>query len=185
MISSNDIKNGNVIEYDGQLCQVLEFQHVLQNKIAYVRVKLKNLRTGATYETALKGSDSKVKLCFIDKIEMQYLYSSGDSYTFMNTETYEQIELQASTLEWEKNFLIEGETVKIISYEGEILGLTLPDKVTLEVTKCDPAVKGDTKTNALKDAYVSTGLLIKVPMFVEQGEKVIVSTATGKYDSRA
>ena len=185
MVSSNDIKNGNVIEYDGQLCLVLDFQHVLQNKVSYVRVKLKNMRTGATVDTALKGSDSKVKLCFIDRIDMQYLFNAAGSYTFMDTETYEHIELNEKQLEWEKNFLVEGQIVKIISYEGEVLGLNLPDKVVLEITKCDPAIKGDTKTNALKDAYVSTGLLVKVPMFVEEGEKIIVSTATGKYDSRA
>lgn len=185
MVSTNDLKNGMVIEYDGKLMQILEFMHVLQNKVAYVRVKMKDIRTGAVMETALKGSDSAFKKCFIERKEMQYIYNTGESFAFMDLETYEQIEIPAQRLEWEKNFMLEGSSVNITFYEGEILGVSLPDKVTLTVTQCDPAVKGDTKTNALKDAYVETGLLVKVPMFIEEGEKIIVSTETGKYSSRA
>ncbi len=185
MVSTNDLKNGMVIEYDGKLMQILEFMHVLQNKVAYVRVKMKDIRTGAVMETALKGSDSAFKKCFIERKEMQYIYNTGESFAFMDLETYEQIEIPAQRLEWEKNFMLEGSSVNITFYEGEILGVSLPDKVTLTVTQCDPAVKGDTKTNALKDAYVETGLLVKVPMFIEEGEKIIISTETGKYSSRA
>lgn len=185
MVSTNDLKNGMVIEYDGKLMQILEFMHVLQNKVAYVRVKMKDLRTGAVMETALKGSDSAFKKCFIERKEMQYIYNTGEAFAFMDLETYEQIEIPAQRLEWEKNFMLEGSNVNITFYEGEILGVGLPDKVALTVTQCDPAVKGDTKTNALKDAYVETGLLVKVPMFIENGEKIIVSTETGKYSSRA
>ncbi len=184
MIKVNDLKNGVVIEYDGKLMQIVEFMHVLQNKVAYVRVKMKNLRTGAVMETALKGSDSAFKRCFIDKRSMQYIFSSGDTYTFMDLETYEQIEVPASHIEWEKNFLVEGQNVEITSYESEILGVNLPDKITLTITECDPAVKGDTKTNALKDAVVETGLKIKVPLFIENGTRVIISTADGSYCGR-
>lgn len=185
MVSTNDLKNGMVIEYDGKLMQIMEFMHVLQNKVAYVRVKMKDIRTGAVMETALKGSDSSFKKCFIERKEMQYIYNTGDAFAFMDLENYEQIEIPAVRLEWEKNFMLEGSNVNITFYEGEILGVGLPDKVTLMVTQCDPAVKGDTKTNALKDAYVETGLLVKVPMFIEEGEKIILSTETGKYSSRA
>ena len=185
MINVNDLKNGVVIEYDGKLMQILEFMHVLQNKVAYVRVKMKDLRTGTVTETALKGSDSAFKKCFIDKREMQYLYSDGGMYVFMDTETYEQIEIPAERLKWEKNFMIESMMVNISFYESEILGVVLPDKMDLVVTETEPAVKGDTKTNALKDAIVETGFKVKVPMFIENGEKITVSTATGEYKGRA
>lgn len=185
MIGVNDLKKGIVIEYDGKLMQILEFMHVLQNKVAYVRVKMKDVRTGTVTETALKGSDSSFKRCYIDKRDMQYIYSSGDSYTFMDSETYEQIDISCERLEWEKNFMLEGMNVSITIYEGEILGVSLPDKVTLKVTQCEPAVRGDTKTSALKDAYVETGLLVKVPMFIELGDDIVLNTETGKYSSRA
>ncbi len=185
MIKVNDLKNGVVIEYDGKLMQIMEFMHVLQNKVAYVRVKMKDLRTGSVMETALKGSDSAFKRCFIDKRKMQYIYSSGDAYVFMDGETYEQIEIPAERLEWEKNFLQEGMEVNVQFYESEILNILLPDKITCVVSNCDPAVKGDTKTNALKDAFLESGFLVKVPMFINQGEEIIVSTITGDYVSRA
>lgn len=185
MVSSNELKNGMVIEYDGKLVQIIEFMHVLQNKVAYVRVKMKDLRTGTVTETALKGSETSFKKCFIEKKEMQYIYNTGDALAFMDMETYEQIELNHALVEYEMKFLVENMTVEIEKMGDEILGIILPDKVTLLVTKCDPAVKGDTKTNALKDAYVETGLLVKVPMFIEEGEKIIISTETGKYSSRA
>ena len=184
MIKVNDLKNGVVIEYDGKLMQIIEFMHVLQNKVAYVRVKMKNLRTGAVMETALKGSDSAFKRCFIDKKAMQYIYNSGDTYTFMDLEKYEQIEVPTSHIEWEKNFLVEGQNVEITSYESEILGVNLPDKITLTLVECDPAVKGDTKTNALKDAVVETGLKVKVPLFMENGTRIIISTIDGSYCGR-
>ena len=185
MINVNELKNGVVIEYDGKLVQILEFMHVLQNKVAYVRVKMKDLRTGTVTETALKGSDSAFKRCYIDKRPMQYLYNSGDMFTFMDNETYEQIDIPAERLEWEKNFMLEGMDVDLTFYETELLGVSLPDKVTLEVVECDPAVKGDTKTSAQKDATLETGFTLKVPMFVNKGDKLIVSTKDGKYSSRA
>ena len=183
MINVNDLKNGVVIEYDGKLMQILEFMHVLQNKVAYVRVKMKDLRTGSVMETALKGSDSAFKRCYIDRRPMQYIYSSGDSYAFMDNETYEQIEIPAERLQWEKNFLLEGANVSVTFYESEILGVSLDDKIELTVTDTLPAVKGDSTSK--KDATCETGLQLKVPMFIEPGEKIIVSTIDGSYVSRA
>ena len=185
MIKVNDLKNGVVIEYDGKLMQILEFMHVLQNKVAYVRVKMKDLRTGAVMETALKGSDSAFKRCYIEKKNMQYIYSTGEAFVFMDGESYDQIEIPAERLKWERNFLQEGMEVVVQFYENEILNVELPDKITCLVANCEPAVKGDTKTNALKDAFIESGFLVKVPMFINQDEKIIVSTITGEYVSRA
>ena len=184
MIKVNDLKNGVVIEYDGKLMQIIEFMHVLQNKGAYVRLKMKDLRTGAVLETALKGSDSAFKRAFIDKKAMQYIYADGASYVFMDQETYEQIEIPADRLEWEKNFLKEGMEVQVQFYGTEILNIVLPDKVTVAVTT-EPAVAGNTKTNSIKDAFLESGFLVKVPMFIENGEEIIVSTLNGEYVSRA
>jgi elongation factor P len=183
MINVNDLKNGVVIEYDGKLMQIVEFMHVLQNKVAYVRVKMKDLRTGSIMETALKGSDSAFKRCYIDKRPMQYIFSSGDTYTFMDQETYEQIEIPAERLAWEKNFMLEGQNVDITFYETEILGVSLPDKITLEVTDTLPPVKGDQTSK--KKATLETGYETNVPMFISTGDKIIVSTADGSYQSRA
>ena len=183
MIKVNDLKNGVVIEYDGKLMQIIEFMHVLQNKVAYVRVKMKDLRTGSVMETALKGSDSAFKRCFIDRRPMQYIYSSGDSFAFMDTETYEQIEIPAERLNWEKNFMLEGSNVSVTFYESEILGVQLEDKVTLEVVETTPAVKG--ASTDTKDATLETGYTLKVPQFIAKNEKIIVSTIDGTYVSRA
>ena len=183
MINVNDLKNGVVIEYDGKLVQILEFMHVLQNKVAYVRVKMKDLRTGTVTETALKGSDSAFKKCYIDKRPMQYLYNSGDMYTFMDTETYEQIDIPAERLAWESKFMKDGDEVQITMYEGEILGVSLADKVTLEIVDTTPAVKGQATDR--KKATLETGLELNVPAFLENGTKIVVSTIDGTYVSRA
>ena len=185
MVSSNDFKNGMTILYDGHIYKILEFMHVKPGKGgAFVRTKLRDLRNGGIVDITFNSAE-KVERAIIDKITMQYLYDDGSSLVFMDMETYEQIELSHSLVEYEMKFLVENMTVEIEKMGDEILGIILPDKVTLLVTKCDPAVKGDTKTNALKDAYVETGLLVKVPMFIEEGEKIIISTETGKYSSRA
>jgi len=183
MINVNDLKNGVVIEYDGKLVQILEFMHVLQNKVAYVRVKMKDLRTGTVTETALKGSESAFKKCYIDKRTMQYLYNSGDMYTFMDQETYEQIDIPAERLKWESKFMLDGDEVQVTMYEGEILGVSLPDKVTLQITDTTPAVKGQATDR--KKATLETGLEITVPAFLENGTKIVVSTIDGSYVSRA
>ena len=185
MVSSNDFKNGMTILYDGHIYKILEFMHVKPGKGgAFVRTKLRDLRNGGIVDITFNAAE-KVERAIIDKISMQYLYDDGASLVFMDMETYEQIELNHALVENEMKFLVENMTVEIEKMGDEFLGIILPDKVTLLVTKCDPAVKGDTKTNALKDAYVETGLLVKVPMFIEEGERIIISTETGKYSSRA
>ncbi len=185
MVSSNDFKNGMTILYDGHIYKILEFMHVKPGKGgAFVRTKLRDLRNGGIVDITFNAAE-KVERAIIDKISMQYLYDDGASLVFMDMETYEQIELAHALVENEMKFLVENMTVEIEKMGEEFLGIILPDKVTLLVTKCDPAVRGDTKTNALKDAYVETGLLVKVPMFIEEGEKIIISTETGKYSSRA
>ena len=185
MFNINDIKNGMTFLLDGQIYLVLEFLHVKPGKgPAFMKVKMKNLRTGSTIERTF-NTNVKLEKAMIDKQKMQYLYVNGDTYNFMNMETYEQIELDAKQLGDDKNFLKEGMEVNINFYKGELLGIMLPDKVELEVTATEPAVKGNTTNNAMKDATVETGLLVKVPLFIEQGEKIIVSTSDGKYVSRA
>ncbi len=183
MIKTNDLKNGVVIEYDGKLMQIIEFMHVLQNKVAYVRVKMKDLRTGTVTETALKGSDSAFKRCFIDRKDMQYLYNSGDAYVFMDQETYEQIEIPAERLNWEKNFLKDGQVVQVVSYESEILTVNLPDKLEFDIVDTTPAVKGDSTSR--KRAVIETGYELQVPVFIDNGERIVVSTIDGSYVSRA
>ena len=149
-----------------------------------VKVKVKQPKTGVVKELSLISGD-KVGEAYIDKRPMQFLYDGGDMMVFMDQETYEQIEIPKDRLEWESNFLVANLDVNIMIYQGEILGLILPDKVELELTECEPAVKGDTATNALKNAVCETGLAVKVPMFINEGERIIVSTADGKYPSRA
>lgn len=185
MFSVNDVKNGITFVLDGEIFTVLEFSHVKPGKgAAFVKMKVRNLRTGSNTEKSF-NSGTKLEKAMIEKKPMQFLYESGDSYNFMNMETYEQMDLSAEQLGDETKFLKEGLNVDLSFYQGELLGVLLPDKVELEVTHTEPAVKGNTSTNATKDAELETGLVVKVPLFVEQGEKVIVSTATGKYDSRA
>jgi len=116
---------------------------------------------------------------------MQYLYNTGDTYVFMNNETFEQLEIPSSSLEYEKNFIREGMEVTIIMYQNEILGIDLPDKVTLHIVECEPAVAGNTATTAMKQAVLETGLTVQVPLFIENGEKIVVSTEDGRYVSRA
>ena len=184
MISSNDFKTGMTIDYEGNLFQIIEFQHVKPGKgQAFVRSKLRNLRSGAVIDNTFNAGE-KVKRAHIEKSTMQFLYSMGDEYVFMNNETYEQIELTAAQLEQEKNFLVDGMEVKVMSYNGEILGVEVPEKVTLEVVECEPGVKGNTASNATKSATVSTGYSLQVPLFVEVGDKLIINTNDGRYVSR-
>jgi len=185
MFSVNDVKNGITFELEGEIFQVLEFSHVKPGKgAAFVKMKVKNLRTGSNTEKSF-NSGTKLEKAMIEKKPMQFLYASGDSYNFMNMETYEQIDLTASQLGEDKNFLKEGLNVDLSFYQGELLGVMLPDKVELKVVHTEPAVKGNTTNNATKDAELESGLVIRVPLFVEENDVVIVSTSTGKYDSRA
>ena len=164
MINVSDLKPGVTFQMDGNLFVVLDYSH---NK------------------TARAAANIKVKMAQIDKKEMQYLYNTGDAFVFMDGETYEQIEIPAENLEWEKNFLKESDTATIRSFEGEVLGVQLPDKVTLQITEAEQAVKGDTATGATKNAVLETGFQIKVPLFINEGEMVVISTAEGKYSGRA
>ncbi len=185
MISTNDFKTGQTILHEGNIYQVIEFLHVKPGKgSAFVRTKLRNLRSGAVIDYTFNAG-TKIERAQIDKNAMQYLYADGNNHVFMNTETYEQIEIPASQIARELNYIYEGMTVEVMFYNNiEILGVSLPDKVALEIIQADPAVKGDTKTNAMKDATLQTGMMIKVPMFIETGEKIIVNTVDGTYVSR-
>lgn len=185
MINVNDIKNGMTIMIDGQIYQVVEFLHVKPGKgSAFMKTKLRNMRTGGIVEKTF-NTNVKFEKANINKQNVQYLYNTGDTYFFMNMDNYEQLELSAEQIGDNKNYLIENMNVYVILFEGELLGIDLPDKVELEVTETEPAVRGNTTNNALKDATLETGLVVKVPMFIEQGEKILVTTADGKYSSRA
>ena len=185
MVNANDIKNGMTILFEDNIYVVLEFSHVKPGKgAAFVKAKLKNLRTGSIVEKTFNSS-IKLERAMIQKVDMQYLYNSGESYNFMNMETYEQIELDKSALGDDAKFLKENLSVNITFYEGEVLGVILPDKIEYTITKTEPAVKGNTTNNATKEATIETGLVIKVPLFIEEGENVLVSTSDGKYVSRA
>lgn len=184
-ININDIKNGMTIIMDGNLYSVVEFQHVKPGKgPAFVRVKRRNLRTGAVTEDTF-NTNIKITKAHIDKVHAQYLYSMGDTYVFMNNETYEQIELASSLLLDNINYIKEGLEIDIESYEGEIIGIGLPEKIEYEVIETEPAVKGNTATNASKDAKIETGYVVKVPLFINEGERIVISTKDGKYCGRA
>lgn len=185
MFNTNDIKNGITFMFEDNIYQVLDFLHVKPGKgAAFVKAKIKNLRTGSIVEKTFNTS-IKLEKAMIEKKAMQYLYSSGDTYYFMNMESYEQVEIDKTHLGDDALFLKENGEVFITFFKGEILGVLLPDKVTLTVTKTEPAVKGNTTNNATKDAILETGLSVKVPLFVEEGTSIIVSTSDGKYVSRA
>lgn len=184
MISVNDFKTGMTIIYDGNIFQVVEFLHVKPGKgAAFVRSKLRNLRSGALVDKTFRAGE-KVEKAHIDRKKMQYLYAMGDTYVFMDNESYDQLELEKRQIEHEINFLTEGLEASVMMYGSEVLGVSLPDKVELKIIQADPAVKGDTATNASKNATVETGYVLQVPMFVDNEEVIIVSTIDGKYVSR-
>ena len=185
LININDIKNGMTIIYDGKLYVVLSFQHVKPGKgAAFMKVKMRNLRTGANIEETINSS-IKVEKAHVDKKKMTYLYNSGTGYVFMDSETYEQIEVPGEKISEEEKFLKENLEVQLDFYQGEIIGCTLPEKIEYEVVETTDAVKGNTTNNAQKDATLENGLTVKVPLFITQGERIIVSTIDGKYSSRA
>ncbi|WP_296877893.1 elongation factor P [Thomasclavelia sp.] len=185
MISVGDLRPGVTFEYDGNLYVVLDYSHnKTARAAANIRIKMKNLRSGATTEVTFGGND-KVKRAHIDKSKMQYLYNTGDALVFMDNETYEQIEISADNLKWEINFLKESDEVEVTSYEGEVLGVALPINVPFKVIETEPAVRGDTATGATKNATIETGFNIKVPLFISEGEIVVVNTVDGKYQGRA
>ena len=184
-ININEIKNGMTIIIDGKLCLIEEFQHVKPGKgSAFMKMKLRNLRTGSLVEETY-NTNIKIERARVEKSKMNYLYSQGDSYVFMNNETYEQLEIPESKLVDQIKFLKEGMDIDISTYEGEIIGITLPEKVEYVVAETTEAVKGNTTNNAQKDATLENGLVVKVPLFITEGERIIVSTEDGKYSSRA
>ena len=185
MIEVNDIKTGMTLIIEGGIYQIVDFLHVKPGKgSAFMKTKLKNLRTGGTIERTF-NTNVKFEKANIEKSNVQYLYNTGDTYNFMNMETYEQLELSADQLGNDKNFLIENMNVLVSFFQGELLGVILPDKIEMTVTETEPAVKGNTTNNATKDATVETGLKVRVPLFIEQGEKIVVFSADGKYAGRA
>jgi elongation factor P len=185
MFNINDIKNGMTFLFEGNIYQVLEFQHVKPGKgAAFVKAKLRNLRTGSTVEKTFNTS-IKLEKAMIEKHEMQFLYADGTTCNFMNMETYDQSELTKEQIGNDAKFLKDGLNVMITYYQGEMLGLELPDKIEYVVENTEPAVKGNTTNNARKDAYMENGLMVRVPLFIEQGEVIVVSTKDGSYASRA
>lgn len=185
MIEVNDIKTGMTLLIEGNIYQVIDFLHVKPGKgAAFMKTKLKNLRTGGTLEKTFNTS-LKFEKANLTKTNVQYLYSSGDTYCFMNMETYEQLELSKDQIGDDVKFLKENLNLDLTFYEGELLGISLPDKIEYKVTKTEPAVKGNTTNNATKDAEVETGMTVRVPLFIEEGEMIVISTKDGKYASRA
>lgn len=185
MISVNDLRTGVTLELDGEVWSVVEFLHVKPGKgAAFVRTKLKNVRTGAVSERTFRAGE-RVPRARIETKQMQYLYSGGDEYHFMDTETFEQTSLRASTLEGAVNYLKENMVIGIQFYEGEPIGVDLPTAVELEVTETEPGFKGDTATGGTKPATLETGLVVQVPLFIEQGDILKIDTRTGEYLSRA
>ncbi len=185
MISSNDFRTGTTIEYDGTIWRVIEFMHVKPGKgAAFVRTKLKNIRTGAVKETTFRAGE-KVARARIENREMQYLYNDGENYTFMDSETFEQMNMSRDQLEYEINFLKENMNCIIVLYEGQAIGCDLPNTVTLEVAQTEPGIRGDTATGGSKPATLETGYTVSVPFFVNIGDKLIIDTRTGLYVSRA
>ncbi|WP_422123175.1 elongation factor P [Planococcus sp. X10-3] len=185
MISVNDFKTGVTIEVDGGIWRVMEFQHVKPGKgAAFVRSKLRNLRTGSVTEKTFRAGE-KVAKAQIDNKKMQYLYANGDVHAFMDTETYDQIELPEKSIEYELKFLQENMEVQVIEFHGEVLGVELPNTVVLKVVATDPGIKGDTASGGTKPAVLSTGLSVQVPFFINEDDHLIINTTDGSYVSRA
>ncbi len=185
MINVTEVRPGNTFEFEGNIytCLDIDLNKTAMAKMK-VKVKSKNVKTGAVLDLSFIGGD-KVELLRLDKKQMQYLYDDGTGYVFMDLETYDQISIDKERLQWESNFLVPESTVTITMYENEIIGIELPAKVTLKIVECEPAVRGDTVNKAMKDAYLETGLKVRVPLFVENGESIVVFTTDGSYDSRA
>ena len=185
MISAGDIRNGVTFELDGQVVQVIEFQHVKPGKgAAFVRTKYKNVITGSVVETSFNPT-AKFPTAFVERKDMQYSYNDGELYYFMDMETYEQVPISEDKLGDAFRFVKEEMICKVLSYKGSVFGIEPPNFVELVVTQTDPGFKGDTATNATKPATVETGAEVKVPLFINEGEKIQIDTRTGEYMSRA
>ncbi len=185
MISTSDFRTGLTFELEGDVVQLLEFQHVKPGKgAAFVRCKLKNLKTGAVVEKTFRPGE-KFEKAHIERKEMQYLYKEGDNWVFMDTETYEQISLPESVLEDAPKYLKENMNTGILFYQGQVIGMDLPKQVELKVIATEPGIKGDTASGGGKPATMETGLVVQVPFFVNEGDTLIIDTRTGQYVSRA
>ena len=185
MVSAGDFRNGVTFEMEGNVYQIIEFQHVKPGKgAAFVRTKLRNVIAGSVVERTFSPNE-KFPSAFVERRDMEFSYSDGDLYYFMDPESYELVPINASSLSDNFKFVKENEICKILSYKGNVFGVEPPTTVILEITNTDPGFKGDTATNATKPATLETGAEIKVPLFIEEGEKVIVDTRTGEYLSRA
>jgi elongation factor P len=183
-VSTNDFKNGMTLDLDGTLFQVVEFQHVKPGKGgAFVRTKLRNVRTGAVLERTFNAG-VKVGLAIVERKEMQYLFRDGDHLTFMDMDSYEQLPIPAEVVGDAAAYLSEGSTAQVAVHQGVPISVELPASVALSVTQTQPAVKGDTRTNAMKPATLETGAVVQVPLFVEEGERVKVDTRSGAYIER-
>jgi elongation factor P len=185
MISTNDMRPGQTLDLEGKLFTIVEYQHIKPGKgQAFVRTKLKNLNTGGVVDKNFRA-DEKVNLAVLDKREMQYLYQDAAGLVFMDNETYEQTHVDAALLGESKQFLKEGMTLIVPTYDGRPVGAEMPVTVELEVTETEPGLKGDRVSGALKVATLETGAEVQVPLFIEQGEKLKVDTRSGEYISRA
>ncbi|MDN6195822.1 MAG: elongation factor P [Atopostipes suicloacalis] len=184
MISSNEFKRGQTILYKDSLWQIIEFEHVNPGRgQAFVRSKLKNLRTGANQEVTFRASE-KLEPAHIDRNKMQYLYENDGMHIFMNVDNYEQVGVPKERMEDELDYLKDNMEVQLVSYEGEVISLELPPKVNLEVTATEPGIRGDTQSGGSKPATLETGAVITVPLFVNVGDVIEVSTEDGSYSSR-
>ena len=184
MISAGDFRNGITLEIEGNVYQIMEFQHVKPGKgAAFVRTKLKNIFNGGVVEKTFRPTE-KFPAARIDRIDMQYLYSDGDLFHFMNQETYDQIALSADDIGDALKFVRENDVCKVCSYNGNVFAVEPPMFVELEITETEPGFKGDTATGATKPAIVETGATVYVPLFVEIGDKIKIDTRTGEYLSR-
>lgn len=185
MINSTDFRTGLTIEIDGGVWQIVDFQHVKPGKgAAFVRTKIKNVETGAVVERTFNPNE-KMPAAHLETRTMQYLYEDGGMYTFMNTETYDQIEINKETLGDALNYLKENMEVNIQYFKERIIGISLPNSVSLEVTECEPSVKGNTATGATKMAKLETGYEVRVPLFINEGDVLRIDTRTGNYIERA
>ena len=184
MITAGDFRNGVTFEMDGGVYSIIEFQHVKPGKgAAFVRTKIRNVITGAVTEQSFNPT-AKFPTAFVERKDMQYLYSDGDLYYFMDPESYEQVPISADTLGDNFKFVKENVECKVASYKGTVFGVDPPNFVELQVTQTDPGFKGDTATNATKPAVLETGAEIKVPLFIEEGDVIRIDTRTGLYMER-
>ncbi|KKM11743.1 elongation factor P [Clostridiales bacterium PH28_bin88] len=185
MISTNDFRTGLTVEVDGAVCQVVDFQHVKPGKgSAFVRAKLKNVKTGAVVERTFNAGE-KLPRAHIDRRPMQYLYQDGENYVFMDTENYEQVMLNREQIGDAIKFMKDNMNLFILFYQGQSFGVELPNSVELRVVETEPGVRGDTATGATKPATLETGAVVQVPLFINVDDVLIVDTRTGDYIKRA